>query len=300
MKFSFEESMKNCGVPIMNIEHKDNNYQLYLAYNEGCACLIKDSSNKFISHEDIEQYINPTKKLSKEEKAFYQNIIIHDAFCEVLHKAGIYQDFHYMEQKVLNTFIYESLIENQIQYEEQWDYMQLLTNLHKQFVEVNPSKEDIGRKLDIFNSNEIYLSLEAKCIYFKQTSSEALKFNYGKYSDYPYFIYNLIWIYLHKRGFQEDSSITFEKFHDCLEHLDDIAYSYPDELKSQILKAFGNTEEIQNAFQLSPSELLDYLFTFFDSDTTQLQREKEESRGMLLKSIRLKATALLELSNLIK
>jgi len=212
MKFSFEESIKNGGVPIMNMEHKDNTYQLYLAYNEGCACLIKVPSNKFSSNKDIENYLTSIKKLSKEEKVFYQNIIIYGAFCEVLHRAGIYRDFHYMEQKVLNTFIYESLLENQIQYEEQWDYMQLLTNLHKQFVEVNPSKKDMGYKLDIFNSNEIYLSPEDRCIYFHFIPNKALKFNYGKYSDSPYFIYNLIWVYLHKRVFQEESSITFERF----------------------------------------------------------------------------------------
>lgn len=300
MKFSFEESMKNCGVPIMNIEHKDNTYQLYLAYNEGCACLIKVPSNKFTSQEDIEQYINPAKALSKEEKTFYQNIIIHGAFYEVLHRAGIYQDFNYMEQKVLNTFIYESLLENQIKYEEQWDYMQLLNNLYKQLVEVNPSKEEIGCKLDIFNSNEIYLSQEDKCIYFHFIPNKALKFNYGKYSDSPYFIYNLIWVFLHKHSFQEDSSITFERFNHCLEHLNDIVYAYPNELKNKILEAFGNTREIQKSFQLSPQDLWDYLFKFFDSDTTQLKREEGESRSLLLKAINLKATALLELSKLIK
>jgi len=118
MKFNFEESIKNCGVPTMNIEHKDNIYQLYLDYNEGCACLIKVPSNKFSSNDDIENYLTSIKKLSKEEKAFYQNIIIYGAFCEVLHRGGIYRDFNYIEQKVLNTFVYESLLENQIKYEE--------------------------------------------------------------------------------------------------------------------------------------------------------------------------------------
>lgn len=293
MKFSFEESMENGGLPVMNIEHNDHIYKLYVG-NDCYVHLVKDSSTEFTSSTNLESCLN-CSMLSKKTRAFYQNVIIYGAFYEVLQEVGICKDFSNITMKLLNIFMYSSLDYLNIKYDCQYSYTQFRDRI---FSQMRRNNDPILCDLEI---NQVFISDEEQCFYLKLTPNDIREFYYDKCIDKTnekYFIYNLICVLLHFCYATEDYYVSYEYFLDTMNQPD--GYPYQDELKSQIIEAFGNTEEIQNAFQLSPSELLDYLFTFFDSDTTQLQREKEESRVMLLKSIKLKATALLQLSNLIK
>ena len=267
MKFSFEESMENGGLPVMNIEHNDHIYKLYVG-NDCYVHLVKDSSTEFTSSTNLESCLN-CSMLSKKTRAFYQNVIIYGAFYEVLQEVGICKDFSNITMKLLNIFMYSSLDYLNIKYDCQYSYTQFRDRI---FSQMRRNNDPILCDLEI---NQVFISEEEQCFYLKLTPNDKREFYYGKCIDKTnekYFIYNLICVLLHFCYVAEDYYVSYEYF----------------------------LEEIQNAFQLSPSELLDYLFTFFDSDTTQLQREKEESRVMLLKSIKLKATALLQLSNLIK
>lgn len=293
MKFSFEESMENGGLPVMNIEHNDHIYKLYVG-NDCYVHLVKDSSTEFTSSTNLESCLN-CSMLSKKTRAFYQNVIIYGAFYEVLQEVGICKDFSNITMKLLNIFMYSSLDYLNIKYDCQYSYTQFRDRI---FSQMRRNNDPILCDLEI---NQVFISEEEQCFYLKLTPNDKREFYYGKCIDKTnekYFIYNLICVLLHFCYATEDYYVSYEYFLDTMNQPD--GYPYQDELKSQIIEAFGNTEEIQNAFQLSPSKLWDYLFTFFDSDTTQLKREEGESRAILLKSIKLKTTALLELNNLIK
>ena len=175
-------------------------------------------------------------------------------------------------------------------------------------VKINPFKENIGRKLDFLKANEIYISPETQCIYLIITSNEALKFNYSKYievSDENRFIYNFIWVLLNYYGVPEETdnlSITFKNF---IDFMNNPKYNYTDELRNKILKAFGNTEEIQNLLKLSPHDLFCFLYNKFNYYNKQLQIFFQERRFndlhvSLLESLKLQSDVLLKLGLLIE
>ena len=53
MKFSFESMPKESDIPVMNIEHNNNNYKLYVDYDDGYVRLIENSSTEFVSSGDV-------------------------------------------------------------------------------------------------------------------------------------------------------------------------------------------------------------------------------------------------------
>ena len=153
---------------------------------------------------------------------YFENIFLFGSVYEVLNKAGINKDFSDVEERCLYAFIYASLFELQIESTEQWDYRRLLNNLWHDLLPVNSPKENLGEKLICFHSNEIYISTETQCIYFKTAEQKRVKFNYSKYNsiaELNLFLYNLIWVFLHTDGFSEDSSTTFEEFNDFINHI---------------------------------------------------------------------------------
>lgn len=195
-----------------------------------------------------------------------------------------------------------------IEYDCQYNYLQLKYKLLSHLVKINPSKENIGRKLDFLKANEIYISPETRCIYLIITSNKALKFNYGKYievSDANCFIYNFIWVLLYYYGVSEKVDNLFITFEDFINFMNNPKYNYTDELRNKILKAFGNTEEIQNLLKLSPYDLFCFLCNKFNHYNKQLQIFFEERRFnnlhvSLLESVKLQSDVLFELGLLIE
>ena len=270
----------------MNLEHDGITYQLYLS-NDYYVHLDRDDSTLFISNNNLKSCLTCTK-LSKNERAFFQNIILYGSFYEVLHRAGICQYFDDVEMSLLNAFMYASLNHHCIAY----NCLQLQNKLSARMKGVN------NTPLFQLKTDTINISEEMKCIYLQFNSNAIFRFDYGKYIDESnknYFIYNLIWVLIHYYYPTEHSFLIYEDFITTMNE-----YSYPTELKNQILKAFGDTNDIQKSFQLSLQELWDYLFKLFDSDTAQLPREEGESRSLLLKAIDLKTKVLVDLNNLIK
>ena len=113
-------------IPIMNLEHNDSKYQLYLS-NDYYVHLDRDGSTLFISNNNLMFCLDCTK-LSKNDKAFFQNIILYGSFYEVLYRSGICQGLDDIGMKLLNAFMYASLDHYCIEYNSQCDYLQLQNN----------------------------------------------------------------------------------------------------------------------------------------------------------------------------
>lgn len=249
----------NRNIPIMNIEHNNSKYQLYISNDDYYVHLDRDGSTLFVSSSNLKSCIDCTK-LSKNDKAFFQNIILYGSFYEVLHRSGICQELDDIGMKLLSVFLYSSLDHNCIPYNCQCDYLQLQNKLLSRMRRVNDPQ------LCNLKSDTVHLSEQTQCICLKLGPNEVREFDYSKYIDENnknYFVYNLIWVLIHYYYPTEDSLLSYKEFINFMNQPDE--YPYSNELKDKILKAFGNTDEIQNAFSLSPYDLFHFLYDRFNS-----------------------------------
>lgn len=271
-------------IPIMNIEHNDNKYQLYIS-NDDYVYLDRDGSTLFISNSNLKSCLECTK-LSKNDKAFFQNIIIYGSFYEVLHRAKICQELDDIEMKLLSLFIYISLDYHCIEYNIQCDYLQLQNKLLSRMRRVNDPQ------LCNLKSDMIHLSEQAQCIYLKLGPNEVREFDYSKYIDEDnknYFVYNLVWVLIHYYYITEDSLITYNEFINFMNQPDEYPY----------------TDEIQNALTSTPQDLFHFLYDQFNSYHTGLPffNSKEEfinTSISRLQTISLQGNVLHELALLIQ
>lgn len=285
-------------IPIMNLEHNDSKYQLYLS-NDYYVHLDRDGSTLFISNNNLMFCLDCTK-LSKNDKAFFQNIILYGSFYEVLHRSEICQELDDIEMKLLNAFMYASLDYHYIEYNSQCDYLQLQNKLLSQMRRVNDPQ------LCNLKSDTIHLSEQTQCIYLKFDPNEVREFDYSKYIDENnnnYFVYNLIWVLIHYYYPTENSLLSYKEFINFMNQPDE--YPYQNELKDKILKAFGNTDEIQNALTSAPYNLFHFLYNRFNSYHAGLPffHNKEEfinTSISRLQSISLQGDVLHELALLIQ
>ena len=264
MKISIQYNCEEGSIPIMIIEHEDSIYQLYISYDY-YVHLDKHYSAMFVSSTNLKSCLDCTKTIQK-EREFYQNVIICGSFYEVLQKAGISKDLNDTAMKLLNAFMYSSLDCLGIKYDCQCGYLQFQNKFLSQIQRnTNPECYDLKRE-------QIYFSAETQCVYLNPDSTEVREFNYGKYinenTEYS-FVYNLICVLMQYYYPNENPYIPYEYFLSVMNQSD--KDNYTDELKNKIIKALGNTGEIQNALLLAPIDLFHFLHNRLNSCCVELK-----------------------------